>query len=152
MTQPRFIDATVFLQYLTQDQERFKSCLALFKEAEQNANSLVTSETVIAEVVAVLSSPKHYSLPRQKIQITLSRLLLLPGLKLPNRNVLLRALALFTKQELAFEDCLSLAHMEHHDIQQLYSYNQSFDALTEIERVEPQTDSQAPAVAVQLDQ
>lgn len=152
MNRPRFIDATIFLQYLTQDQERGKPCLELFKQAERNVISLVTSETVIAEVVGVLSSPADYNLSPQQIQIALSRLLLLPGLKVQNRNVLLRALALFGKEEIAFEDCLTIAQMEQIEVRQVYSYNGAFDSIVGMERVKPAASSQALTGAVQSDQ
>lgn len=133
----QFVDATIFLRYLTQDEQRYKACLALFQQAEQNQVNLLTSETVIAEVVFVLSSPKHYRLSRPQIQVALSRLLLLPGLKVPNRNTHLRALALYAQQPLDFEDCLSIAHMEQMDVQQICSYDQGFDRFNTIQRLEP---------------
>lgn len=133
----QFVDTNIFLRYLTQDEQRYKACLALFQQAEQNQVNLLTSETVIAEVVFVLSSPKHYRLSRPQIQIALSRLLLLPGLKVPNRNAHLRALALYAQQSLDFEDCLSIAHMEQMDVPQIYSYDQDFDRFSTIQRLEP---------------
>jgi predicted nucleic acid-binding protein len=100
--------------------------------------SLVTSEAVIAEVVYVLSSPKHYQLPRLRIQIALARLLILSGLKVPHRQVCLRALDLYTKHPLDFEDCLSPAHMEHQHLTQMYSYDRGFDSIAGIDRPEPE--------------
>lgn len=137
MTQPQFVDTNIFLRYLTQDPQRYKACLALFKQAEQNAVHLITSEAIIAEIVFVLSSPKHYNRSRQEIQLALSRLLLLPGLKVPNRNLYLRALGLYAKYMLDFEDCLTIACMEQGSITQLYSYDRGFDQVTGITRLEP---------------
>lgn len=138
MNKTQFVDTNIFLRYLTQDEQRYKACLALFQEAERNQVNLITSESVIAEVVFVLSSPKHYRLARQQIQVALSRLLLLPGLKMPNRNTHLRALALYAQHVLDFEDCLSIAHMEQMNVQQIYSYDQGFDRIGAIQRVEPE--------------
>lgn len=137
MTQPQFVDTNIFLRYLTQDPQRYKACLALFKQAEQNDVQLVTSEAIIAEIVFVLSSPKHYNRSRPEIQLALSRLLLLPGLKVPNRNLYLRALGLYAKYTLDFEDCLTIAYMEQSDISQLYSYDRGFDRIDAFQRVEP---------------
>jgi uncharacterized protein len=133
-----FLDTTIFLRYLTHDDgQQYQACLALFQQAEQNQVNLVTSEAVITEVVYVLSSPKHYNLPRPRIQIALARLLILSGLKMPHRQVCLRALDLYTKHPLDFEDCLVLAHMEQQELAQLYSYDQGFDQISGIKRVEP---------------
>ncbi len=80
MTDTQFLDTNIFLRYLTRDDaQKHQACLALFQQAEQSQVSLVTSEAVIAEVVYVLSSPKHYQLPRPRIQIALARLLILSG-------------------------------------------------------------------------
>jgi len=135
----QFLDANMFLRYLTADDaQKHQACLALFQQAEQNQVSLVTSESVIAEVVYVLSSPKHYQVPRPPIQVALARLLILPGLKLPHRQVCLRALDLYAKHPLDFEDCLSLAHMEQQNLTQLYSYDRGFDRVAGIHRLEPE--------------
>jgi predicted nucleic acid-binding protein len=137
VSQPHFVDTNIFLRYLTQDPQRYKACLALFKQAEQNEVHLITSEAIIAETVFVLSSPKHYKHSRQQIQLALSRLLLLLGLKVPNRNLYLRALAFYTKNGLDFEDCLTIAYMEQSGVSQIYSYDRDFDAISGIHRIEP---------------
>ena len=96
MTDTQFLDTNIFLRYLTHDDDqKYQACLGLFQQAEQNQVNLVTSEAVIAEVVYVLSSPKHYQLPRPRIQVALARLLILSGLKVPYRQVCLRALDLY---------------------------------------------------------
>lgn len=139
MTDTQFLDTNIFLRYLTRDDDQnHQACLELFQQAEQNQVSLVTSEAVIAEVVYVLGSPKHYQLPRPRIQIVLTRLLILSGLKVPQRQVCLRALDLYAKHSLDFEDCLSLAHMEQQSLTQLYSYDLGFDLIAGIQRLEPE--------------
>lgn len=138
MSQTHFVDTNIFLRYLTKDPQRYKACLALFQQAERNEVNLTTSEAVIAEVVFVLSSRKHYNLERPQIQVAISRLLLLPGLKTPNRNVHLRALALYVQHALDFEDCLSVAHMEQGSVGRIYSYDRGFDGVEGVERVEPE--------------
>ena len=139
MNQPQFVDTTIFLRYLTADPERYNACLALFQQAERNQVHLVTSEAIIAEIVYVLSSSKHYQLSRQQIRVALSRLLLLPGLKMINRNTPLRALALYAQHaSLDFEDCLAVAHLEQLEVKQIYSYDDQFDHVDNVERLEPE--------------
>lgn len=135
-----FIDATIFLHYLTGDNgQTHQSCLRLFQQVERNEISLVTSEGVISQVVYVLSSPQYYQLPRPRIQIALARLLLLSGLKLSHRQVCLRAFDFYAKHELDFEDCLALAHMEQQNLTQIYSYDQGFDGIAGIQQLEPES-------------
>jgi predicted nucleic acid-binding protein len=65
----QFMDANVFLRFLTRDDpvkaERVK---ALLERARDGEVALVTSESVITELVFVLSSPKLYRLSRQDVR------------------------------------------------------------------------------------
>lgn len=153
MTEAQFVDTNIFLRYLTADPDRYNACLALFQQAERNQVSLVTSEAIIAEIVYVLSSPKHYQLSRQQIRVALSRLLLLPGLKMTNRNTHLRALALYAQHAaLDFEDCLSVAHMAKVGTQQIYSYDRELDRLAGVERLEPSPQQEERGRVIQAEQ
>ncbi len=52
-----FVDTNIFLRYLTRDDpDKAQACFELFKRAEANQITLTATETVIAEVVYVLSS------------------------------------------------------------------------------------------------
>lgn len=133
----QFIDANVFVRYLTGDDPiKAKQCLILFQRVKQNEVTITSSEAVIAEVVYVLSS-KIYGLPRTDIVARLRPLLILPSLKLPYRSVFLRALELYARHLVDFEDCLTAAHMERQKITDIYSYDKDFDAITGIKRIEP---------------
>ncbi len=133
----QFVDTNIFIRYLTQDNaEKYRACYQLFKRAEQNQVSLTTSESILAEVVYVLES-KYYAVPRQQIKVALSRLLILPGLKVAHLSTYLRALALYGQRSIDFEDCLSIAHMERQKLGEIISYDRDFDQVKEIIRTEP---------------
>jgi len=133
----QFVDTNIFIRYLTQDDaEKYRACYQLFKRAEQNQVSLTTSESVLAEVVYVLES-KYYAVPRQQIKVALSRLLILPGLKVAHLSTYLRALALYDQHPIDFEDCLSVAHIERQKLREIISYDRDFDQVKEIVRAEP---------------
>ena len=118
----QFVDTNIFIRYLTQDDtDKYQACYQLFKRAEQNQVSLTTSESVLAEVVYVLES-KYYAVPRQQIKVALSRLLILPGLKVAHLSTYLRALALYDQHGIDFEDCLSVAHMERQKLSEIIKY------------------------------
>jgi len=135
----QFVDTNIFLRYLTEkDTDKHRACYALFKRAEGNQVSLTTSESVIAEVVFVLSSRKHYNVSRPQIQRALARLLILPGLKITHQATFLRALDLYVTHPIDFEDCLSVAHMERQQLRKIYSYDQDFDRFARIKRLEPE--------------
>ena len=134
----QYVDANVFLRYLTRDDpEKAQACLALFRQAERGEVTLFTTETIIAEIIYVLSSPRLYNLSRQDVRNRLTPLLTLPGLRLPKRSVALRALELYESHNVDFEDALAVAHMEQMGIDEIISYDRDFDGFPQVIRVEP---------------
>jgi predicted nucleic acid-binding protein len=133
-----FVDTNIFLRYLTRDDpDKAQACFELFKRAEANQITLTATETVIAEVVYVLSSKRTYNLPRDQIRARLYPILTLQGLRLPQRRTVLRALDLYVAYPIDFEDALIVAHMERGAIRELYSYDRDFDQVPGVERQEP---------------
>jgi predicted nucleic acid-binding protein len=134
----KFIDANIFIRHLTRDDpQKAQACLELLQQAQEKATTLITSESVIAEVVYVLSSKRLYNLPRAEIRKLLYPLLSLPGLKLANRKTYLHALDLYALYTLGFEDALTLAQMKRQNITEIYSYDHHFDQVEGITRLEP---------------
>jgi predicted nucleic acid-binding protein len=133
-----FIDTNIFIRYLTKDDPgKAQACFELFQQAAANQTVLTTTETVITEVVYVLSSKKTYSLARGDIRARLYPLLSTAGLQLPQRRIYLRALDLYTLYSIDFEDALIVAQMERQKIRDLYSYDQGFDQVPGTHRHEP---------------
>ena len=134
----QFVDANILLRYLTRDDpEKAQACLLLFQQAERGEVTLFTTETIIAEIVYVLSSPRLYNLSRPDVRNRLMPLLTLPGLRLPKRSVVLRALELYESHNVDFEDALAVAHMEQMGIDEIISYDRDFDRFPQVTRVEP---------------
>ena len=136
----RFLDTNVFLRFLTRDDEaKAEACYQLFQRAQRGEEELFTCEAIITEVVYVLSSPRApYRLSRSEIRSRLIPLLTLQGLKIPQSNVYLRALDLYTSHSsLDFEDAIAVAHMEQQGITTIVSYDRDFDLVAGLEREEP---------------
>ena len=134
----QFVDANIFLRYLTKDDPiKAQACYELFKKAERSEVTLTTSEAVIAEIVYVLSSSRLYGLSREDVRVRLLPLLALPGLRLTDRTIYLRALEIYAAYHLDFEDALAIAHMEHQGITEIYSYDRDFDSVVQVKRIEP---------------
>lgn len=134
----RFVDANIFLRYLTRDDpHKAEACFRLLEKAKTGDAALATSESVIAEVVFVLSSPRLYGLSRAEVRARLYPLLALEGLKIPDRRKFLRALDLYANHTLDFEDALTVAEMERAGIEELFSYDRDFDAIGSVRRIEP---------------
>jgi predicted nucleic acid-binding protein len=136
---PAFLDTNIIIRYLTNDDlAKKQACYALLKQAEENKISLTTSEAVITEVVYVLASKRHYYLSPEEIRDRLHPVLSIRGLRLAHRQTYLRALELYVVYRVDFEDCLSFAHMEGQRLTEIYSYDQDFDQVASIKRIEPQ--------------
>ena len=134
----QFIDTNIFIRHFTRDDpEKAQACLELFQKAKQGQITLTTSESVVAEVVYILSSKQLYHLSREKIRSLLYPLLSLPGLKLPQRKIYLRALDLYATYSIDFEDALIVAQMERQGITALYSYDRDFERVPGVTRLEP---------------
>lgn len=134
----QFVDTNILLRYLTRDDpakaERVKR---LLERAERGEVALVTSETVIAELVFVLSSPRLYHLTRDRIRTLLIPIISLKGLRLSNRALFLRALDLYATTPMDFVDALGIAHMEARQVTEIFSYDGHFDGVNGIRRLEP---------------
>jgi predicted nucleic acid-binding protein len=133
-----FLDANIFLRYLTRDDPaKAEWCYELFQRMKRKEIQVITSESVLAEVVYVLSSRSLYHQSREQVRALLLPIISLPGLRIANRRTFLRALDLFAGANLDFEDALSLAHMERMQIKTIISYDRDFDRFQNIDRREP---------------
>lgn len=137
MTQP-FIDTDVIIRFLTGDDlKKQAAATALFEQIEQGLLTVIAPDTVIADAVFVLSSPRLYNIARNEVQELLAPLVHLSHFRVQNRYNVLRALDLFASTKLDFGDTLIIATMEQQNSHILYSYDNDFDHIQGITRREP---------------
>ncbi len=109
------IDTNVVLRYLLRDHEGFyKEAEALFDKAFSGKNKVLLLDTVIAEVVYVLS--RLYKVKRQEIAQVLKELLKAKGIRAVNKDVLFEALKIFAEKNLDFVDCLICAYSSRYQV------------------------------------
>ena len=135
----KFLETNVFLRYLTRDDEaKARACFELFRRTERGQEELTTSETIIAEVTHVLSSPRAgYRLDHEDIRARLTPILSMRGLKLEHKRMFYRALDIYgSDPELDFEDAMAVAHVERQDLTEIVSYDRDFDRISGIHRTE----------------
>lgn len=133
-----FLDTNIFLRYLTRDDPiKAQRCYELFQRIKRKEIRVTTSESVLAEVVYVLSSRTLYNQPRENIRALLLPIVSLPNLRVPHRRAFLRALELYAGTLLDFEDALSVAHIERMKLSTILSYDEDFDRIKNIQRREP---------------
>ena len=136
-----FVDTDVIVRLITRDDPKKQAAAkALFEQVEQGHLTLVAPDTVIADAVFVLSSPRLYHLPRPQVSAVLTTLVRLPHFRVRNRPAVLHALELFATINRDFGDLLIVASMEQAHADILYSYDKGFDrfaATSGITRREP---------------
>jgi predicted nucleic acid-binding protein len=137
MTTP-FIDTDVIIRFLTGDDPgKQAAATALFEQVEQGLLTVAAPDTVIADAVYVLSSPRLYHLARSAVQELLGALVQLAYFQVQNKLAVLRALELYGSTRLDFGDTLIIASMEQQHSRILYSYDTDFDRFEGISRQEP---------------
>ena len=133
-----FIDTDVIIRFLTgDDPQKQAAATTLFEQVEQGEFSIAAPDTVIADAVYVLSSPRLYHLARSAVQELLAALVHLAQFQVQNKPAVLRALELYGSTKLDFGDTLIIASMEQQHSQVLYSYDADFDRFDGISRQEP---------------
>lgn len=143
MTDP-FVDTDVLIRLLTKDDlKKQAEAAALFQAVQAGNLTLVAPDTVIADAVYVLSSPRLYNRPRAAVAAMLTPLVRLPGFKIGNRRALLRALDLYATTNLDFGDAVIVGSMEQQGSKMLYSYDSHFDRIPTVTRHSPGSASQS---------
>lgn len=112
------VDANYFLRYFVrpvspQDEQMAQTAAALFRRVEAGQETITTTDAVIAEVVFILASKRHYHLPRPDVVARLRPILHLPGFKLAHKQLVLQALDLWASApKLSFVDALGAVHAQ----------------------------------------
>ena len=133
-----FLDTDVLIRFLTGDDlQKQAEASALFEHVEAGALKVASPETVIADAVYVLASPRLYNLPRPRVRDLLTPLVRLPGFRVRNRRAVLAALDLFASQNVDFGDAMIVASMRQAGSRVLYSYDTDFDRVPDITRRTP---------------
>ncbi len=135
----RFLDANIVLRYLTKDDAaKAAACFDLLQRVNAGEEEITTCEVILHEVLYVLSSHAHYKLSHEEASARLRPLLTMRGLRLPQKQVYLRALDLYASSpSLDFGDALAVAHMENQGIHEIFSYDSDFDLIPGVRRIEP---------------
>jgi predicted nucleic acid-binding protein len=112
------VDANYFLRYFLrpatpQDQHMAQTAATLFRRVEAGQEAIITTDAVVAEVVFILSSRRHYHLPRPDVVARLTPILRLPGCKVTRKRFVLRALDLWSiSAKLSFADALGAVYAQ----------------------------------------
>jgi predicted nucleic acid-binding protein len=131
-----FVDTNVFLRYLTKDDpSKYERCREMFKKALEGDITLSTSGMVIAELIWTLLS--YYKVPKAEVIEKVSVILGTENLFVPDKDVLADALVLYARKNIDFIDAYNAVLMRYQGIREIYSHDEDFEAIEDIERKEP---------------
>jgi predicted nucleic acid-binding protein len=135
----RYIDASIFVRYITQDEPRMaRSAMRLFEKVDNGEDEVAVLESTIAEVVYVLASARTYALSAEEIRDRLQPLLLFEGLRMDNKSRCLRALEInAAERAISFADALVSSAALDESGAEVYSFDRDFDRIAGITRIEP---------------
>ena len=132
----RFVDTNVIIRFLTNDiPQKADACEEVFKKAVEKKEIIFTTDTVIAEIVWVLES--FYELQKEEIQSKVEKILNTPNLVCPNKDLILRALALYREKNIDYIDAYNALILKEKGVDELYSYDKDYDRIDWLTRLEP---------------
>ncbi len=132
----KFVDTNVFLRYLTKDDpSKYERCREMFKRALEGEIAISTSGMVIAELIWTLLS--YYKVPKAEVIEKVSVILGTENLFVPDKDVLADALVLYARKNIDFIDAYNAVFMKYRGLREIYSYDEDFDVIEDIERKEP---------------
>ena len=103
-----YCDTNFVIRYLIGDnKEMLVKTQKVFGQVQTGKVSLILEQTIFTEIVFVLSS--FYKAPRNVITEILSELLAYKGIVCEDKESLLQALTIYSKQNLHIVDCILLA-------------------------------------------
>lgn len=132
----RAIDANIILRFVTADHpEMSPRCRELFARVQSGTEIVFLPEAALSDVVWTLRS--FYRWPVDRIGRFIGDLLALDGLRMSRKELAWEALNLFMEGRFDFSDAFIVAEMRAAGLNDLYSYDQDFDRIEGITRLEP---------------
>lgn len=131
------LDTNVIIRLLTADDKvKQEKSASLFDKIKKGKITAFIYDVIFAEVVFVLVSKKLYSLPKHKIQALLLPIVNLTNIKFNSKKKIKRALELFVKYDIDFEDALIASDAEN-EKNEIISFDKDFRKIPSVTSNEP---------------
>jgi predicted nucleic acid-binding protein len=132
----KFVDTNIFLRYLTKDDpSRYEKCKEIFRKAMKGEIAITTSGMVIAELVWTLVS--YYKVPKAEVAEKVTVIVGTKNLSIPDKHIVADALVLYARKNIDFIDAYNAIFMRYHGLREIYSYDEDFELIEDIQRQEP---------------
>lgn len=131
-----FLDTHIFLRYFEkEDEQKSERVETLFSEIISGEIKAASNAMVIAEIVWVLD--KFYGWKKDEICENVELVLNTPNIKFKEREVLRQAISIFKENNIDFIDTYNYAYMRANDMDTIYSYDNHYDRMAGLNRLEP---------------
>jgi predicted nucleic-acid-binding protein len=131
------LDTNVIIRLLTADDKiKQEKAAKLFEKIKEGKITAFIHDVIFAEIVFVLVSKKLYGLSKHKIQALLLPIVNLANTKFNSKKKIKRALELFVKCDIDFEDALIAADAENEKTE-ILSFDRDFKKIPSIISSEP---------------
>jgi len=135
MTKKIFIDTSVFIRFLTKDNnEKYEHCVKLFDQIEQGKLRPYISNIVIIEIIYVLH--RQYAFPKKIVLDGIEELLNLRNLTVIELTDMKKSLALFLTLNIKFQDCIIATQIPINC--SLVTYDEEFKKIKTIKTIIPE--------------
>lgn len=129
-----FIDTSVFIRFLTRDnQQKFEDCKKFFELIEDGKLRSYTSNIVILEIQFVLI--RIYKFSKDKVLNDINSILDLRNLVLIEKTNTQKALKTFSKHNIKYADCLIATQVPKNT--KIVTYDDEFSKIKEIPHSQP---------------
>jgi predicted nucleic acid-binding protein len=96
---------------------------------------LVTSTLVIAELIWTLAS--HYRVAKEQIIEKVTIIVGSAAVQIPDKEIIAEALVIYARKNVDYIDAYNSVLMRQLGLKEIYSYDQDFDKLETVLRLEP---------------
>lgn len=130
-----YIDTNIFLELELKD-EKWKECRDFFEKVSKNEVEALISSFHVYSVILRIETETELPSRIKKFVNSISKFL---GLSIyePKLNDWLNVIEIMQKENLDFDDSMVVSCMRANKIKKLVSFDQDFDKIREIERIEP---------------
>lgn len=125
-----YVDTNILIRHLTDDPpHQARRATAILENAER----LILTDVVVAELVYVLES--YYEHPRKRVAVAVQSLLALPSIEVADHDLVLRAIELYEHTRLDFAEAYLAAAAELSGVGAVASFDRALDRVDTIDRI-----------------
>ena len=131
------IDTNIIIRLLTADDKiKQEKSARFFENIKIGKTTAFIHDVIFAEIIFVLVSKKLYSLSKRKIQALLLPIVNLTNIKFNSKKKIKRALELYVRYDVDFEDALIAADAENKK-SEIISFDKDFKKIPSITSNQP---------------